>query len=184
MSTAGTYLPGGINTANPASFVNRTAAGISLPSFGSGVSTERVPNAFAGGSDGPSDLELAQQQQQQDRLADLAAATAGAAPSEEAPEELAPEPFAPISDVPPPPVQPLGQPSFMPAMYQLPPISQFQQPGMAPPAPPPPFMPSFPQPQMQPPMPAPIPQQPPVTFDTVYGAQPMAAGLAALGRLF
>ena len=178
MSTAATYLPGGINTRNPGSFVNETAARLvpSLPSFGSGVSTERVANPFAGGSDGPSDLELSEAAERR-RIAELEARAGAGIPlrlpvllrrlsgqvQDGAETELSVLPPAPIpvteADV-------LGMPPQPLSIDMLPPLTQFQQPQQMPPFPQAGF-PGFPQPGALPPMQQPMQQ--PVTFDSLYG---------------
>jgi hypothetical protein len=182
MSTGASYLPGGVNTRNPGSFLNEAAARAvpSLPSFGRGVSTERVDNAFAGGPDGPSDLELLRLQQEQNarRIAELTEAAAGGSPSEVAEDAAPTSPFGEFLPSERPAMAPapvMAQPDFMPAMYQLPPISQFQQPGMPPPAPPPPFMPYFPQQQM--------PQQMPPQMQAPQQVPPMGQGITSAALL-
>jgi hypothetical protein len=192
MSTAATYLPGGVNTRNPGSFVNETAANISLPSFGSGVSTERVANPFAGGSDGPNYMELLDAERR--RIADLeaqiagqsaaaeaAAAEAAAAAAAEAEAQRAAEARAIASQGLGQPQTPsfvseaetLGIPQMPLSMDMLPQLTQFQQPRsqftellMQTPG-----FEGFPQPQPLPPMQQPMqqPMQPPVTFDSIYG---------------
>ena len=157
MSTAATYLPGGINTRNPGSFVNETAARLvpNLPSFGSGVSTERVDNPFAGGSDGPSDLEA-----ERARLAALEAQMAEhslrmSLPSLQDEVQAGAETELSVL-TPPPPVsleETIGAPQMPISMDMLPPLSQFQQPQPLPP---------LQQPMQQ-------PMQQPVTFDSIYG---------------
>lgn len=168
MSTAATYLPGGVNTRNPGSFVNESAARLvpNLPSFGSGVSTERVANPFAGGSDGPSDLEA-----ERARLAALEAQMAEQAAAAQAPslaDEVQAGAETELSVLPPPPPPPvsleetIGAPQMPISMDMLPPISQFQQPQQLAQMPQS-FLQGFPQPQPLPPM------QQPVTFDSIYG---------------
>lgn len=170
MSTAATYLPGGINTRNPGSFVNETAARLvpSLPSFGSGVSTERVANPFAGGSDGPSDLELLEAEERR-RIAEREARAASESPSLADQVQAGAE--TELSVVPPAPIpvteaDVLGMPQQPLSIDMLPPITQFQQPQQMPPFPQAGF-PGFPQPGALPSMQQPMQQ--PVTFDSLYG---------------